>query len=128
MGPYAECYLHRIQGKRIFAAPVEEKQKCTIQKNNRGWSGMNYETLDPKNQRVSIWSAFTNTGRLILSRLAILKSEMQHLIPEPASGLVTLTRSSVGHSTLVTSITEKPSNQFQRALLHMRVKLAHFVR
>lgn len=39
-------------GRRLFAAPVAEKQKCTIQKNNRGWSGMNYETLDPKNQRV----------------------------------------------------------------------------
>lgn len=42
----------RPQGKRIFDAPTEDKEKCTIQKNNRGWSGMNYETLDPKNQRV----------------------------------------------------------------------------
>lgn len=42
----------RTQGKRIFDAPTEDKEKCTIQKNNRGWSGMNYETLDPKNQRV----------------------------------------------------------------------------
>lgn len=41
-----------LQGRSIFAAPVEEKQKCIIQKNNRGWSSMNYETLDPKNQRV----------------------------------------------------------------------------
>lgn len=46
-------------GRRLFAAPVAEKQKCTIQKNNRGWSGMNYETLDPKNQRVRIlWVDF----------------------------------------------------------------------
>ncbi|KAJ0114908.1 hypothetical protein J7T55_004650 [Diaporthe amygdali] len=38
-------------GKKLFDAPLEEKQKCTIQKNNRGWGGMKYETLDPKNQK-----------------------------------------------------------------------------
>lgn len=38
----------------LFQAPLEEKQRCAIQPNNRGWSGMHIETLDPKNQRVSL--------------------------------------------------------------------------
>jgi hypothetical protein len=41
-----------LQGKKIFDAPLEEKVKCTIQKNNHGWGGLKYETLDPKNQKV----------------------------------------------------------------------------
>ena len=41
------------QAKELFQAPLEEKQRCAIQQNNRGWSGMHIETLDPKNQRVS---------------------------------------------------------------------------
>lgn len=60
------------QAKRLFDAPLSEKEACTIQQNNRGvsdllllfcvdnrsntplqWSAMNYETLDPANQRVS---------------------------------------------------------------------------
>lgn len=49
--------MRKIQGRRIFGAPVAEKQRCTIQTNNRGWSSMNYETLDPENQRVSEHSA-----------------------------------------------------------------------
>ncbi|CAI0653030.1 unnamed protein product, partial [Colletotrichum noveboracense] len=39
--------------KKLFKAPVEEKAACTIQQNNRGWSGMHSETLDPKNQRAT---------------------------------------------------------------------------
>ncbi|KYK61520.1 hypothetical protein DCS_02662 [Drechmeria coniospora] len=38
--------------KMLFESPVEEKQKCSIQQNNRGWSSMHSETLDPKHQRV----------------------------------------------------------------------------
>lgn len=41
------------KSKKLFATPLEEKQRCKIQQNNRGWTGMHYETLDPKNQRVS---------------------------------------------------------------------------
>jgi isopenicillin N synthase-like dioxygenase len=40
------------QSKVLFGAPLEEKQQCAIQQNNRGWSGMQVETLDAKNQRV----------------------------------------------------------------------------
>ncbi|KAF6817282.1 2og-fe oxygenase [Colletotrichum sojae] len=39
--------------KKLFKAPVDEKAACTIQQNNRGWSGMHSETLDPKNQKAS---------------------------------------------------------------------------
>ncbi|KAG5999330.1 hypothetical protein E4U54_001908 [Claviceps lovelessii] len=39
-------------GKKLLAAPLAEKQACSIQRNNRGWTGMHAETLDPKNQTV----------------------------------------------------------------------------
>ncbi|WYZ38663.1 hypothetical protein EsH8_III_000577 [Colletotrichum jinshuiense] len=48
--------------KKLFKAPVEEKAACTIQKNNRGWSGMHSETLDPKNQRVGDYKEAFNFG------------------------------------------------------------------
>ncbi|KAK1778218.1 hypothetical protein QBC45DRAFT_414781 [Copromyces sp. CBS 386.78] len=49
--------------KKLFKeTPVEEKQACTIQKNNRGWSAMHYETLDPKNQRVGDFKEAFNFG------------------------------------------------------------------
>ncbi|KAK3325563.1 hypothetical protein B0H66DRAFT_129000 [Apodospora peruviana] len=51
--------------KKLFAAPVAEKQACTIQPNNRGWSAMQYETLDPKNQRVGDYKEAFNFGEFI---------------------------------------------------------------
>lgn len=45
-------YLFEQQGKKLLDAPLAEKQVCSIQTNNRGWTGMHTETLDPKNQRV----------------------------------------------------------------------------
>ncbi|OHE96785.1 2OG-Fe(II)oxygenase superfamily protein [Colletotrichum orchidophilum] len=48
--------------KKLFKAPVEEKSACTIQKNNRGWSGMHSETLDPKNQKVGDYKEAFNFG------------------------------------------------------------------
>ncbi|KAK3299379.1 uncharacterized protein B0H64DRAFT_355443 [Chaetomium fimeti] len=48
--------------KKLFEAPLSEKQACTIQKNNRGWSGMNSETLDPANQRVGDFKEAFNFG------------------------------------------------------------------
>ncbi|PHH87196.1 hypothetical protein CDD83_9191 [Cordyceps sp. RAO-2017] len=38
--------------RKLFAAPLEEKQRCAIQTNNRGWGGPDAETLDPKGQTV----------------------------------------------------------------------------
>ncbi|KAM9884288.1 UPF0676 protein C1494.01-like protein 4 [Verticillium dahliae] len=38
--------------RKLFKAPIEEKAACSIQTNNRGWSGMHSETLDPKTQKV----------------------------------------------------------------------------
>ncbi|KAK1966693.1 2OG-Fe(II) oxygenase superfamily protein [Colletotrichum sublineola] len=48
--------------KKLFKAPVEEKAACSIQKNNRGWSGMHSETLDPKNQKVGDYKEAFNFG------------------------------------------------------------------
>lgn len=41
------------QARTLFASPEEEKQKCSIQQNNMGWSASQVEILDPKNQKVS---------------------------------------------------------------------------
>ncbi|KAH8696206.1 putative oxidoreductase [Talaromyces proteolyticus] len=38
--------------KKFFALPSEEKEKCRIRTDNRGWSGMHSEILDPEHQRV----------------------------------------------------------------------------
>ncbi|KAK3327725.1 hypothetical protein B0T19DRAFT_422612 [Cercophora scortea] len=51
--------------KKLFNAPLEEKQACTYQPNNRGWSAMHYETLDPKNQRVGDFKEAFNFGEFI---------------------------------------------------------------
>ncbi|KAK7430381.1 hypothetical protein QQZ08_003129 [Neonectria magnoliae] len=51
--------------RKTFDCPVEEKQKCTIQTNNRGWSGMHSETLDPKNQKVGDYKEAFNFGEFI---------------------------------------------------------------
>ncbi|GAB1314228.1 2OG-Fe(II)oxygenase superfamily protein [Madurella fahalii] len=48
--------------KRLFSAPLSEKQACTIQKDNRGWSAMQYETLDPANQRIGDLKEAFNFG------------------------------------------------------------------
>ncbi|KAK1986620.1 2OG-Fe(II) oxygenase superfamily protein [Colletotrichum cereale] len=48
--------------KKLFKAPMEEKAACSIQKNNRGWSGMHSETLDPKNQKVGDYKEAFNFG------------------------------------------------------------------
>jgi isopenicillin N synthase-like dioxygenase len=45
------------KSRKLFGSPMEEKQRCKILQNNRGWVGMQYETLDPKHQRVSKPSA-----------------------------------------------------------------------
>lgn len=52
--------------KILFNAPLEEKQACKIQENNRGWSGMHIETLDPKNQRVSYSHQFEMRDSLLI--------------------------------------------------------------
>ncbi|KAI1876501.1 hypothetical protein JX265_004027 [Neoarthrinium moseri] len=48
--------------RTLFSTPTEEKQKCKIQKNNQGWSGMHTETLDPKTQRVGDFKEAFNFG------------------------------------------------------------------
>ncbi|OAA39952.1 Oxoglutarate/iron-dependent oxygenase [Metarhizium rileyi] len=51
--------------KKLFSAPVEEKQACSIQTNNRGWVGMHAETLDPQNQKVGDFKEAFNFGEFV---------------------------------------------------------------
>lgn len=37
--------------RTLFQSPQEEKQRCAISSNNKGWSSMHTEILDPKNQK-----------------------------------------------------------------------------
>ncbi|KAI2470853.1 2OG-Fe(II) oxygenase superfamily protein [Annulohypoxylon bovei var. microspora] len=46
----------------LFNSPFEDKQRCKIEKNNQGWSGMHSETLDPKSQRVGDFKEAFNFG------------------------------------------------------------------
>ncbi|KAI0897766.1 2OG-Fe(II) oxygenase superfamily protein [Annulohypoxylon nitens] len=48
--------------KILFKSPFEDKKRCTIEKNNQGWSGMHSETLDPKTQRVGDFKEAFNFG------------------------------------------------------------------
>ncbi|KAJ5874274.1 uncharacterized protein N7529_002704 [Penicillium soppii] len=48
--------------KKFFASPAQEKKTCRIQPNNRGWSGMHIETLDPENQRTGDFKEAMNFG------------------------------------------------------------------
>ncbi|KAL4866336.1 hypothetical protein BDV12DRAFT_173055 [Aspergillus spectabilis] len=50
------------RSKSFFASPVEEKEPCRIQSNNRGWSGMHSETLDPEHQRTGDFKEAFNFG------------------------------------------------------------------
>ncbi|KAI1820625.1 2OG-Fe(II) oxygenase superfamily protein [Xylaria intraflava] len=49
----------------LFQSPIEDKQRCKIGKNNRGWSGMHTETLDPKTQQTGDFKEAFNFGTLI---------------------------------------------------------------
>ncbi|UKZ72773.1 hypothetical protein TrVFT333_000408 [Trichoderma virens FT-333] len=51
--------------RKLFDAPLAEKQACTIQTNNRGWSGMHSETLDPKHQKIGDFKEAFNFGEFI---------------------------------------------------------------
>ncbi|KAI0537801.1 hypothetical protein GGR58DRAFT_327644 [Xylaria digitata] len=48
--------------RTLFQSPLEDKQRCEIEKNNEGWSGMHSETLDPKTQRVGDFKEGFNFG------------------------------------------------------------------
>ncbi|KAK9858654.1 Oxoglutarate/iron-dependent dioxygenase [Penicillium brevicompactum] len=48
--------------KEFFASPAQEKETCRIQTNNRGWSGMHAETLDPEHQRTGDFKEAMNFG------------------------------------------------------------------
>ncbi|KAJ5881233.1 uncharacterized protein N7473_012286 [Penicillium subrubescens] len=48
--------------KKFFASPASEKEPCRITPNNRGWSGMHTETLDPEHQRTGDFKEAMNFG------------------------------------------------------------------
>ncbi|KAJ5747473.1 uncharacterized protein N7511_009169 [Penicillium nucicola] len=48
--------------KKFFASPASEKETCRIEQNNRGWSGMHTETLDPEHQRTGDFKEAMNFG------------------------------------------------------------------
>jgi hypothetical protein len=52
-GVWFNGMLKSFQLKTLFSSGPEEKEQCKMQKNNRGWSGMHQETLDPKHHKVS---------------------------------------------------------------------------
>ncbi|KAI1375202.1 2OG-Fe(II) oxygenase superfamily protein [Hypoxylon crocopeplum] len=51
--------------RTLFNSPLEDKQRCKIEKNNHGWSGMHTETLDPKTQRVGDFKEGFNFGTFV---------------------------------------------------------------
>ncbi|CAK7197675.1 hypothetical protein SEUCBS139899_000323 [Sporothrix eucalyptigena] len=51
--------------RKLFKLPAESKEPCKIQKNNRGWTGMHVETLDPKTQRVGDTKEAFNFGEFV---------------------------------------------------------------
>ena len=58
----------------------EKKKRCAIQKNNRGWSGIRSETLDPKTQKVCYppsSPSITSSGRLSLRELFEIANPFQ---------------------------------------------------
>lgn len=42
--------MRHVQSKKFFSSPSEQKEKCVISADNKGWV-MQSETLDPKSQR-----------------------------------------------------------------------------
>ncbi|KAJ5893498.1 hypothetical protein N7495_005189 [Penicillium taxi] len=48
--------------KKFFASPAADKETCRISPNNRGWSGMHTETLDPEHQRTGDFKEALNFG------------------------------------------------------------------
>ncbi|KAL5051814.1 hypothetical protein BDW71DRAFT_632 [Aspergillus fruticulosus] len=50
------------RSKSLFASPIGEKEACRIQSNNRGWSGMHSEILDPEHQRTGDFKEAFNFG------------------------------------------------------------------
>lgn len=48
--------------KTFFASPIADKERCKIGPDNRGWTGMHNEILDPENQRKGDFKEAFNMG------------------------------------------------------------------
>ncbi|KAI4284861.1 MAG: hypothetical protein L6R38_001126 [Xanthoria sp. 2 TBL-2021] len=49
----------------LFKLPSEEKESCAISSNNKGWSRLHSETLDPKNQKKGDLKEAFNFGEFV---------------------------------------------------------------
>ncbi|KAI1945160.1 hypothetical protein LOZ57_004458 [Ophidiomyces ophidiicola] len=48
--------------RKFFASPLEEKSEVEMQSDNKGWSGMHSETLDPEHQQRGDFKEVINIG------------------------------------------------------------------
>ena len=48
--------------EQVFSLPTDEKKEYQIDENNKGWTGMHNEILDPKNQKRGDWKEAFNVG------------------------------------------------------------------
>ncbi|PKS07956.1 hypothetical protein jhhlp_006568 [Lomentospora prolificans] len=54
-----------ISRELFLETPIEEREKCRILKNNRGWSGIRTETLDPKTHKAGDFKEAFNFGEFV---------------------------------------------------------------
>lgn len=54
--------------RQLFSLPASDKEKCRINRSNRGWTGMGGETLDPRTQRRGDLKEAFNMGEFINGR------------------------------------------------------------
>ncbi|RVX65907.1 hypothetical protein B0A52_10214 [Exophiala mesophila] len=54
--------------RQLFSLPDSDKEKCRINRSNRGWTGMGGETLDPRTQRRGDLKEAFNMGEFINGR------------------------------------------------------------
>ena len=48
--------------EKVFSLPLDEKKEYQIDENNKGWTGMHNEILDPKHQKRGDWKEAFNVG------------------------------------------------------------------
>jgi isopenicillin N synthase-like dioxygenase len=51
--------------EKVFALPTPQKSEYQIDENNKGWTGMHNEILDPKHQKRGDWKEAFNVGEFI---------------------------------------------------------------
>ncbi|CCX30926.1 hypothetical protein FPQ18DRAFT_334912 [Pyronema domesticum] len=72
--------------KEFFASPEDEKSTCPISADNKGWSGMHTETLDPATQKRGDFKQAMNFGEFLNG------SPQQPITPTLAPHIPTISR------------------------------------